>query len=104
MKALASGLILFLLLPAAAHPSRDQKAPANVSQKEISRSRAIRIAREQVKFQPRSIKAERAVENGQKVWRVTFRGQPAEESGLMGEVMIVSLDRFTGKIVSIAQS
>ncbi|MEW6207537.1 MAG: PepSY domain-containing protein [Acidobacteriota bacterium] len=104
MKALSSGLVLFLLLPSAAYPRRDQETPPNVSQKEISRARAIKIAREHVKFQPRSIKAEKAVENGQKVWRVTFRGQPAEESGLMGEVMIVSVDRFTGKIVSIAQS
>lgn len=97
--------MLLLLIPSmgCSHKSA-QKVPPGNSPKEISRERAVEIARSQVKFQPKSISAEKATENGRPVWRVTFRGEPTGQGGVMGEVMIVSLDRFTGEVVSIAQS
>jgi hypothetical protein len=37
-------------------------------------------------------------------WRVTFRGEPVGQVNAIGEIMIISIDRFTGEIVSVAQS
>ena len=70
----------------------------------MTRERAIEIARSQVKFQPKSIVAEKATETGRPVWRVTFRGEPVSKEHPFSELMIVTLDRKTGEIVSIAQS
>src|SRR5262249_23580012 len=61
--------------------------------KEITRERAIEIARPQVKFQPKSITAEKATDNGRAVWRVTFRGEPVTQVHPMAEIMIVNVDR-----------
>jgi hypothetical protein len=74
------------------------------ARKEISRERAIEIARERVDFKPKSIRAAKAIEDKRKVWRVTFRGEPISKVHVMGETMIVSVDRFTGEIVSISKS
>ena len=71
---------------------------------EISRDRAIEIARPHVPFEPKSIEAEKASEGGRPIWRVTFRGEPVSQIHLMGEVLIVSVDRRTGEIVSLARS
>lgn len=105
MKVPVSFLILFLLAPLMGCPHKStQKLPSNNSQKEISRERAIEIARSHVKFQPKSITAEKAMENGRPVWRVTFRGEPPGQVSVMGEIMNISIDCLTGEIVSIAQS
>ena len=97
--------MLLLLTPLMGCPHKSaQKVPPGNSPKEISRERAVEIARSHVQFQPKSISAEKATENGHPVWRVTFRGEPAGQGGVIGEVLIVSLDRFTGEVVSIAQS
>jgi predicted small lipoprotein YifL len=105
MKFAVSFFILLLMAPLAGCPRKSpQKVPSNSSQREISRERAIEIARSHVKFQPKSINAEKATENGRSVWRVTFRGEPVGQVSVMGEIMIISIDRFTGEIVSIAQS
>src|SRR6266705_2566326 len=81
-----------------------QKDLSGSPKNEISRKRAIEIGRAQVKFQPKSIKAERTRDNGRPVWRVTFRGEPVSKIHPMGEVFIVIVDRKTGEIVSVAQS
>lgn len=105
MKVSVPFFLLLLLIPLMGCPHKSaQKVPPSNSPKEISRERAVEIARSHVKFQPKSLSAEKATENGRPVWRVTFRGEPAGQGGVMGEVMIVSLDRFTGEVVSIAQS
>lgn len=97
-------LIILLMAPfEAVHHKSAQKVGAS-SKKEISRQRAIEIARSHVKFKPKSIKAEKATENGRPVWRVTFRGEPVGKVNKIGEIMIISLHRFTGEIVSVAQS
>lgn len=104
MNIAVSFFILHLMIPSATFSHHSTQNVASISQKEISRARAIEIARSQVKFKPKSIKAAKGKENGRLVWRVTFRGVPVGKLHPMGEIMIVSLDRFTGEIVSIAQS
>src|SRR5215475_11571016 len=65
------------------------------ARKEITRERAIEIARERIDFKPKSVRAVKAIEDKRKVWRVTFRGEPISKVHAMGEIMIVSVDRFT---------
>jgi len=77
---------------------------SETARKEISRGRAIEIARKRVDFKPKSVKAVKANEDQRKVWRVTFRGEPISKVHLMGETMIVSVDRLTGEIVSVSKS
>lgn len=77
---------------------------AGPSQAEITRERAIEIARPYVSFQPDSIEAERAASQGRPVWRVTFRGRlPGQPPGLF-ETAMVEIDRRTGEVVSIART
>ena len=80
------------------------KNPSGSPKNGISRERAIEIARIHVKFQPRSINAEKSEDNGRPVWRVTFRGEPVSQVHPISEILIVLLDRKTGEIVSMAQS
>jgi len=71
---------------------------------ELSRERAIDIARQQVTFQPDSIEAERTTSGTRPVWRVTFRGRlPGQPPGLF-ETAIVEIDRRSGEVVSVARS
>jgi hypothetical protein len=77
---------------------------AKPSEIEISRDRAIEIARQQISFQPDNTEAVRATSNGRPVWRVTFRGRlPGQPPGLF-ETAIVDVDRTNGQIVSIART
>jgi len=79
-------------------------ACAGPSEAEISRDRAIEIARQQIRFQPDSTEAERTTSNGRPVWRVTFRGRlPGQPPGLF-ETAIVDVDRSNGEIVRIART
>ena len=74
------------------------------SSQEISRERAIEIARPYVSFTPDSIDADRTTSSSRAVWRVTFRGRlPGQPPGLF-ETTIVEVDRRTGEIVSIARN
>lgn len=78
--------------------------PPLASPTEISRDRAIEIARPHVSFKPDSVEAERAASRAGPVWRVTFRGRlPGQPPGLF-EVAIIEIDRRTGKVVSIGRS
>ncbi len=77
---------------------------SQTARKEISRARAIEIARERIDFKPKSVRAVKAIEDKRKVWRVTFRGEPISKVHPMGETMIVSIDRFTGEVVSVSKS
>ena len=71
---------------------------------EISRERAIEIARQHLTFEAQSVEAEQATEQGRPVWRVTFRGQPMSPTRQMSEILIVAIDRKTGEMVTIAMS
>ncbi len=87
--------ILTVLAVACIRPS-----PVN----EISRERAIEIARGQVSFHPDSIVAVRATSGARAVWRVTFRGRLPGQPPLLFETMIVEVDRRSGEVVRIARS
>jgi hypothetical protein len=104
MKVAMSFFILLLMDPFMGRSPNSDQNILSISQKEINRKRAIEIARAHVKFQPKSIKAEKLKENRRPVWRVTFRGESMGQGNVMGEIMIISIDSFTGEIVSIAQS
>ena len=79
-------------------------ACAHPSDVEISRDRAIEIARPQITFQPDSTDAVRTTSNGRPVWRVTFRGRlPGQPPGLF-ETAIVDVDRLNGEIISVART
>jgi hypothetical protein len=76
----------------------------NSSGEEISRERAIEIARPHVTFEAKSIEAEKDTEEGRPIWRVTFRGEPIGPSHPIGEVQIITVDRRTGEITSLAMT
>lgn len=90
-------LVLLPLIAACRHPSASESA-------ELTRERAIEIARSQVSFTPDSIEAIKANSSGKPVWRVTFRGRlPGQPPGLF-ETMIVEVHRESGEIVSVART
>lgn len=74
---------------------------AAVRADEISRERAIQIAREHVSFEPQSVEAEKLEEDDRPIWRVTFRRPTGPHP--MGGIMIVDIDRRTGEVVGLAQ-
>lgn len=71
---------------------------------EISRERAVDIARSQVSFQPDNIQADRTISGARAVWRVTLRGRlPGQPPGLF-ETAVIEIDRRTSEVVSIART
>jgi len=72
---------------------------------EISRDRAIDIARQEARVTAAdSVEAVQATSEGRSVWRVTFkRRQPDAPPGLF-ETHIIEIDVRTGKIVSVSIS
>ena len=76
---------------------------SRVGSEEISKQRAIELAREHLTFEARKVEAVKTTDQGRAVWQVTFRGETASQVH-MGEVLIVNIDRKTGEMVSIAMS
>ena len=71
---------------------------------EISRGRAIEIARGQVSFPLDRIEAVKSTSGGRDVWRVTFHGRLPGQPSLLFETMVVEIDRHSGEVVSVARS
>jgi hypothetical protein len=71
---------------------------------EISRDRAIEIARGQVTFQISSVTAQKTSSAGRALWIVTIRGRLPGQPAELFETRIVEIDRVTGAVVSIARS
>ena len=67
---------------------------------EISRERAIEIARQEVTLNADSIEAQKVTSDGKPVWRVTFKGRLPDQPPGLFETRIVEIDAQTGKIVS----
>ena len=88
----AVALTVLSCTDAATRPSRD-----------ITRERAIEIARQHVTFEPTSTEATAAVRERKQVWVVTFRRADGTHGGL-GQLMEVTIDRQTGTVTSIAMS
>lgn len=88
-------LVLAFLALACASGAKDE---------EISREKAIEIARQHLTFEAKSVEAEQTTEQGRPVWRVTFRGREANPPHLMGEFLAVTIDRKTGELVTIGMA
>ena len=71
---------------------------------EISREKAIEIARRHLEFEAQSTEAVRVTDEGRPVWQVTFRGEDIGPGRPIGEVLIVLVHRKTGEVVSIGMS
>ena len=71
---------------------------------EITRDRAVEIARSQVMFAPSSVEVIKASAAGHRVWRVTIRGRLPGQPAELFETRIFEIDRATGAIVSVARS
>jgi hypothetical protein len=91
-------LLIALVATSAALCSRPARAV------EISRDRAIEIARGQVTFQISTVTVDRTSSSGRALWRVTIRGRLPGQPPELFETRIVEIDRATGVIVSIARS
>ena len=86
------------------NPPFNFKQRSQPARKEISRERAIEIARERRDFKPKSVRAVRMIEDNHKVWRVTIYGEPFGKLLPIGGTMMVSVDRLNGKILSFSKN
>ena len=71
---------------------------------EITRERAVDIARSQVTFTPSSVDVVKASAGGRPIWRVTIRGRLPGQPPELFETRIVEIDRVTGVVVSVVRS
>ena len=71
---------------------------------EISRERAVEIARSNVAFQVTSVDAVKASAKGRPIWRVTVRGRLPGQPPLLFETSVFEIDRRTGQIVAVART
>ena len=71
---------------------------------EITRERAVEVARDHTSFQPSSIDASRTTASGRGIWRITLRGRLPGQPPLLFETIIVDIDRRSGEVVSVARS
>lgn len=67
---------------------------------EITRDRAIAIARAQVRWAPFETTAVRRRENGRQIWRVTLKGRLPDQPPMLYETAVIELDASTGAIIS----
>ena len=84
-----------LLMMACAHQAR---------QGEMSRDRAIAIAKAQVRFEPFEVDARRTRTNGRQVWRVVLKGRLPGQPPMLFETAVVEIDAVTGTLVSVAKT
>ena len=73
------------------------------SGQEISRERAIEIARQQIDFEPGKVEAVKETDQGRPVWKVTFYAKGVDATH-PGQVSFFLVDRNTGEIVSLGMS
>jgi len=93
-KTFALLVLTLLVLAACASQSAGQ---------EISKERAIEIARQSINFEPGRIEAVKETEEDRPVWRVTFYAKGVDATH-PGQVSFVVLDRKTGEMVSLGMS
>ena len=71
---------------------------------ELSRERAIEIARQQVSFDPSTIEARKGTSGSTPIWRITLRGRLPGQPPMLFETRVVEIDRRTGAVVSMART
>jgi hypothetical protein len=69
---------------------------------EVTRDRAVALARAQVAFEPFAIKARRTRTKGRAVWRVELKGRLPGQPPLLFETAFVEIDAVSGSVVSVA--
>jgi hypothetical protein len=87
--------LVILLMMACVHQPR---------QGEMSRDRAIAIAKAQVRFEPFEVDARRTRTNGRQVWRVVLKGRLPGQPPMLFETAVVEIDAVTGTLVSVAKT
>lgn len=76
--------------------------PAGPVESQVSREEAIKIASQEVSFEPETVDAEQSTSGERAVWRVTFVGRFPNQPPELSEEVIVEVDAATGEIVSVA--
>jgi len=71
---------------------------------EISRERAIEIARSQITFQASTVEAVKVSVAGRSLWRVRIRGRLPGQPPELFETRTVEIDRLSGAVVSASRS
>jgi hypothetical protein len=71
---------------------------------EITRERAIAIARQEVNIPGDSVEAVQVASEGRMLWRVTIKGRLPDAPPGLFETRIVDIDASTGKVVSLSTS
>jgi uncharacterized membrane protein YkoI len=94
---------LFLLIPLAAIAASGVVCNPNKST-DITRDRAIEIARPEINFTADSVEAVQATSEGRSVWRVTFKGRLPDQPPGLFETRIIEIDARSGKIISVSTS
>jgi hypothetical protein len=89
----------FLLFLLAAVAALGASCDPPVTSTEISRERAIEVARKTVTLEPDSVEAVRVTSQGRAVWRVTFKGRLPDQPPGLFETRIVEIDARTAEIV-----
>jgi peptidase YpeB-like protein len=69
---------------------------------QITRDRAIEIARKDLAFKPDSVDAVQTTEQQRQIWRVTFKGRLPDQPPGLFETVTVDVDARTGEVVSAA--
>jgi hypothetical protein len=93
-----------LLLPVVAVATLGALCDPPAKSAEISRERAIEIARQEVNIDADTVEAVKVTSEGNAVWRVTFKGRLPDQPPGLFETRIVEIDARTGKIVSLSTS
>ena len=71
---------------------------------DVSRERAIEIARQDIKFTVDSVEAIQTTSEGRVVWRVTIKGRLPDQPPDLFETRIYDIDAQSGEIVSVSTS
>jgi hypothetical protein len=79
-------------------------ACAHLRATELSRDRAITIAKTQVRFDPFDVTADRMRTSGGTVWRVVLKGRLPGQPPMLFETVVVEIDAITGSVLSVAKT
>jgi uncharacterized membrane protein YkoI len=93
-----------LLLTAIAFASLGALCDPPAKATDITRERAIEIARKEVNIPGESVEAVQVASEGRTLWRVTIKGRLPDAPPGLFETRIVDIDARTGEIVSMSTS
>ena len=79
-------------------------ACAHLRVTELSRDRAITIAKMQVRFDPFDATADRKRTSAGTVWRVVLKGRLPGQPPMLFETAVVEIDATTGTVLSVGKT